>query len=43
MKKLVIRFNAPVVLLIALLMLLDLLLDGWTRGVRKTRFFCIYQ
>ncbi len=33
MKKLVIRFNAPVVLLFALLSLLVLLLDGWTGGV----------
>ncbi len=39
MKKLVIRFNAPVVLLFALLSLLVLLLDGWTGGVSTTRFF----
>ena len=43
MKKLVIRFNAPVVLLFALLSLLVLLLDGWTCGVSTTRFFCVYR
>ena len=43
MKKLVIRFNAPVVLLFALLSLLVLLLDGWTGGVSTTRFFCVYR
>jgi len=42
-KKLVIRFNAPVVLLFALLSLLVLLLDGWTGGVSTTRFFCVYR
>ena len=43
MKKLVIRFNAPVVLLFALLSLLVLLLAGWTGGVSTTRFFCVYR
>ena len=43
MKKLVIRFNAPVVLLFALLSLLVLLLGGWTGGVSTTRFFCVYR
>ena len=43
MKKLVIRFNAAVVLLFALLSLLVLLLDGWTGGVSTTRFFCVYR
>ena len=43
MKKLVIRFNAPVVLLFALLSLLVLLLDGWTGGVSTTRFFGVYR
>lgn len=43
MKKLVIRFNAPVVLLFALLSLLVLLLDGWTGGDSTTRFFCVYR
>lgn len=42
-EKLVIRFNAPVVLLFALLSLLVLLLDGWTDGVSTTRFFCVYR
>ena len=43
MKKLVIRFNAPVILSFALLSLIVLLLDGATGGVSTHRFFSIYR
>ncbi len=43
MKKLTIRFNAPVVLTFALLSLAALLLDGLTGGVSTTRYFCVYH
>ncbi len=43
MKKLVIRFNAPVVLGFALLSLAVLLLDGVTGGASTRRLFCIYR
>ena len=43
MKKLVIRFNAPVVLGFALLSLAVLLLDGVTGGATTRLFFCVYR
>ena len=43
MKKLVIRFNSPVVLCFALLSLLALLLGDVTGGAATTRFFCVYR
>ncbi|MBE6990659.1 MAG: rhomboid family intramembrane serine protease [Ruminococcaceae bacterium] len=43
LKKLVIRFNAPVVLTFALLALVVLILDGITDGVSTSRFFCVYH
>ena len=43
MKKLVIRFNSPVVLCFALLRLLALLLGDVTGGAATTRFFCVYR
>ncbi len=43
MKKLTIRFNAPVVLTFALLALLVLVLDGLTGGSVARRFFCLYH
>lgn len=43
MKKLVIRFNAPVVLTFALLALIVLLLDGATGGVSTFRYFSVYR
>ena len=43
MKKLVIRFNAPVVLGFVLLSLAVLVLDGVTGGVSTQRFFCVYR
>ena len=43
MKKLVIRFNAPVILTFAALALLALILDGVTGGVTTSRFFCVYR
>ena len=43
MKKLVIRFNSPVVLCFALLSLLALLLGDVTGGTATTRFFCVYR
>lgn len=43
MKKLVIRFNAPVLLIFVTLSLVVLLLDGVTGGVSTHRFFCIYR
>lgn len=43
MKKLVIRFNAPVILTFALLSLLVLVLDGLTNGSTTANFFCVYR
>jgi len=43
LKKLVIRFNAPVMLTFALLSLLVLVLNGLTDGATTTRFFCVYR
>ena len=43
MKKLVIRFNAPVVLSFALLSLLALILDSVTGGYTTSEFFCVYR
>jgi membrane associated rhomboid family serine protease len=43
LKKLVIRFNAPVTLTFALLSLLVLLLNGLTDGATTARFFCVYR
>ena len=43
MKKLVIRFNAPVVLSFALLSLAALLLDGVTGGYTTSKLFCVYR
>ncbi len=43
MKRLVIRFNAPVILTFALLSLAVLVLDGMTGGVSTQRCFCIYR
>ena len=43
MKKLVIQFNAPVVLTFALISLGVLLLDGATGGVSTYRYFCVYR
>ena len=42
MKKLVIRFNAPVILSFALLSLLTLGLDALTGGYTTSKFFCVY-
>ena len=43
MKKLVIRFNAPVVLTFALLSLAALILDGVTGGFTTSKLFCVYR
>ena len=43
MKKLVIRFNSPVILTFALLSLLALVLDGLTHGSTTADFFCVYR
>ena len=43
MKKLVIRFNSPVILSFALLSLLTLLLDSLTGGRTTSLFFCVYR
>ncbi|MBQ6116856.1 MAG: rhomboid family intramembrane serine protease [Oscillospiraceae bacterium] len=43
MKKLTIRFNAPVILTFALLALIVLILDGITGGVSTTKLFCLYR
>lgn len=43
MKKLVIRFNSPVILTFALLSLLTLLLDSLTGGRTTSLFFCVYR
>ena len=42
-RKLVIRFNAPVILTFALLSLLVLALDALTGGYTTTKFFCVYR
>ncbi len=43
MKKLVIRFNSPVILTFAMLSLLALILDGVTGGFTTSEFFCVYR
>ena len=43
MKKLVIRFNAPVILTFALFSLMVLILDGITGGVSTSKLFCLYR
>lgn len=43
MKKLVIRFNSPIILSFALLSLLVLILDGVTGGYTTSEFFCVYR
>ena len=43
MKRLVIRFNAPVILGFALLSLLVLGLDALTGGSTTSQFFCVYR
>ena len=39
MKKIIIRFNAPVILSFALLSLIALLLGNWTNGAATTQYF----
>jgi membrane associated rhomboid family serine protease len=43
LKKITIRFNAPVVLSFALLSLLVLILDGILGGILTTRYFCLFH
>ena len=43
MKKIVIRFNAPVILTFALLSLLALLLGNWTDGTATYQYFSVYR
>ena len=43
MKKLVIRFNAPVILTFALFSLIVLILDSITGGVSTSKLFCLYR
>ena len=43
MKKIVIRFNAPVLLTFALLSLIALLLGSWTNGAATTQYFSVYR
>lgn len=43
MKKIVIRFNAPVILAFALLSLLALLLRKWTDGAATYQYFSVYR
>ena len=43
MKKIVIRFNAPVILTFALLSLLALLLGNWTDGAATHQYFSVYR
>ena len=43
MKKIVIRFNAPVILTFALLSLLALLLGNWTNGAATHQYFSVYR
>ena len=42
-RRLVIRFNAPVILSFALLALLALLLGSWTDGATTYRYFSVYR
>ena len=42
-RRLVIRFNAPVILTFALLSLIALLLGKWTNGATTTQFFSVYR
>lgn len=42
-RRLIIRFNAPVILSFAALALLALLLGSWTGGMTTTRFFSVYR
>ncbi len=43
MRRIVIRFNAPVVLTFALLSLIVLVLHGFTGGRTTSEFFCVYR
>lgn len=43
MKKIVIRFNAPVILTFALLSLLALLMGNWTNGAATHQYFSVYR
>ena len=43
MKKIVLRFNAPVILTFALLSLLALLLGNWTNGAATHQYFSVYR
>lgn len=43
MKKIVIRFNAPVILTFALLSLIALLLGIWTGGATTSQYFSVYR
>ena len=43
MKKIIIRFNAPVILSFALLSLIALLLGNWTSGAATTQYFSVYR
>ena len=43
MKKIVIRFNAPVILSFALLSLIALLLGNWTDGATTYQYFSVYR
>ena len=43
MKKLIIRFNSPVILSFALLSLLALMLDSLAGGRSTMQFFCVYR
>lgn len=43
MKKIVIRFNTPVILTFALLSLLALLLGNWTNGAATHQYFSVYR
>lgn len=43
MRRIVIRFNAPVVLTVALLSLIALLLHNFTGGVTTSQFFSVYR
>jgi rhomboid protease GluP len=43
LKKIVIRFNAPVILTFALLSLLALLLGNWTNGAATHQYFSVYR
>lgn len=43
LEKIVIRFNAPVILTFALLSLLALLLGNWTNGAATHQYFSVYR